>query len=77
MPQASDELRQWAEAKFGSIDESGPEEFLKSKGWSENNWRMTSPMDLRWVSEDEWKAIQFLIFEWDYAFRDRQTVEPY
>lgn len=72
MPQASDELRSRIQARFGSIDIHGPEQFLRNAGYTlTNDWLWKAkPGVVSWndMSDDEWECMLFLVDEWDYGF---------
>jgi hypothetical protein len=57
-------MRKW----FGSIDPSGPEAFLKSRGYTLTpEWRWVKPTLSHTMSGAEAACICFLIDEWDYG----------
>lgn len=67
MPQATDELREWATKRFGDIDAFGPQEFLREHGFTltkEYWWEVPA----RELTADEWRALEFLYDEWDYGW---------
>jgi len=72
MPQASDELRDLMKGYFGDpIDDSGPYEFLKEKGYTEKAGLIKPPEGFKEFDGDrtkEWHCVMFLIQEWDYAW---------
>lgn len=69
MPQASDEQRNLMEKWFGDpIDERGPNNFLRSHGYTQRGGVLISPTPSHTVSKDEWECIAFLCDEWDFGF---------
>lgn len=70
MPQADEELRTWARSKFGNIDNHGPEQLLKNAGYTLTAkwyWRLPEGKKYEDMTEDEKKAVVFLIDEWDFG----------
>lgn len=68
MPQASDEDRQHARRLWGSIDDGGPSQFLKERGWHlTQGWNWIAPKPDYTPTDDEFFAIGFLIDEWDWG----------
>lgn len=66
MPQATDELRRWAEEKFGTLDCCVVQEWLEARGFKLSQaWVWSRPA--RPISAEERDAIEFLIQEWDYG----------
>lgn len=68
MPTASDfdraRMRKW----FGSIDEYGPETFLKSRGYIlTKGWCWVKPVPSHHISDEEYHCLEFLMDEWDYG----------
>lgn len=68
MPQASDEDRENMRRRFGSIDLTGPQDFLLAHGYSIRHGWITLPSPLHRVTEAEGECIDFLCDEWDYCF---------
>lgn len=67
MPTSSDARRNLIIKWFGSIDPSGPEEFLKSRGYTlTGNSHWIKPTRFHSISEYEKVCLVFLIEEWDY-----------
>lgn len=67
MPTATDDLRQWAIERFGSIDLFAPIEWLKAQGFELlESFSWVPPNGGDSISDDEWKAIDFLMQEWDF-----------
>lgn len=68
MPQATDELRDFARSEFGSIDLSGPQRLLESRGFKlTDDWRWERPAPDYYITQLEFKCLDFLIQEWDYG----------
>lgn len=69
MPQASNELRKWADEFFGEEDTDGKAlEFLMKKGWKHfKGWLVHCHETLEAIPMDEWFAFCYLRDEWDYA----------
>ena len=68
MPQATDELRQKMERRFGDpIDSDGPTEFLMERGYKFNKGWISSPVAHE-PTDLEADCIDFLVDEWDYAY---------
>ena len=68
MPQASDELRQRMNERFGDpIDDGEPWKFLKARGYTAPRF-LIRPPEGHTVTEDEGECIDFLCDEWDWAF---------
>lgn len=71
MPQASDELREKMDQRFGDIDDSGPCEFLHSQGYKlGRDWCWTPPesvLSYKDMTDDEYDCLLFLVHEWDYG----------
>jgi hypothetical protein len=67
MPSASDELR----AEWGGQDGIGEDKamaFLKEKGWHlSETWYYNHPTGHE-PTEEEWRALDFLIQEWDFGY---------
>lgn len=77
MPQASSEDREWAEQKFGSIDNYTIEKWLVEQGFTLNrDWTWVPPRPYPQLTQDEKRAIVFLIDEWDYGGLNYERVEP-
>lgn len=74
MPQATDELRAKMVARFGTIGDDGPWEFLKSRGYTMDHFYISIPSPLRKITEDEGDCIDFLCDEWDWAFENVTAV---
>ncbi len=69
MPQASDELRSTMTQRFGDIGTAGPEEFLRSRGWTLTpswDW-VKANATFATIPPDELECIEFLCDEWDYG----------
>lgn len=69
MPQASDELRNEMDRRFGDpISDYGPMNYLKSKGWTLTKaWLWVKPgVHIYQAPRDEFECILFLIHEWDF-----------
>ncbi len=69
MPSASDELREFAMKTFGSLDSSGPEDFLRSRKFILHpfwNWTKSGTTYAN-MEQDEYLCILFLHDEWDYG----------
>lgn len=67
MPEASDEDRQWARDKFGDIDCGAVMKFLEDAGYRLSDgcvW--TLPTGKHMPTDEENRAICFLIDEWDF-----------
>lgn len=70
MPSSSDELRGKMFDRFGDrISETGPQQYLKDKGWVLNkDWTYSKAgQDLDKIPQDELDCIIFLIQEWDFG----------
>lgn len=70
MPQASDELRAEMERMFGDpVDDNGPQEFLRKRGWTLNrDWTWSKPGEtLQSMPQDEYLCVLFLVHEWDFG----------
>jgi hypothetical protein len=68
MPSASDEQRALMTKWFGSCDTQGPEDLLRSHGWSLlPNWYWVLPTSSHTINKVEWECFTFLIDEWDYG----------
>ena len=68
MPLVSDELQNWAQEKFGDIDNCGPHKFLKEQGYIlTNNYFWKLPKGKTDPSEEEANAIAFLMERWYYG----------
>lgn len=68
MPTASDELRRFALANFGSLDTALIIDCLERKGFTltkEFCWKRTKA-----PTGFEWKCINFLFEEWDFGGYD-------
>ncbi len=66
MPQSSDELR----AYWGGVEPRTAMEYLEDRGYRPGkNWSWIPPNGLTYdtMPERDYKAIQFLIEEWDYG----------
>lgn len=70
MPQATDELRERVNVRFGSIDSHPPWAFLASKGYTERMGFIHLPSPLHKITEEEGECIDFLCDEWDWAFEN-------
>jgi hypothetical protein len=68
MPQASDELRNLIEKWFGSMEQYGPEMFLRSHGYTSNKSVWSKPTPSHNPSCEEVSCILFLRDEWDHDF---------
>lgn len=68
MPQASNELRaRWG--GFQGVGEDKAEAFLTDHGFIlTDHWSWISPKPEVEVTEDEWSAMDFLVYEWDYGW---------
>jgi hypothetical protein len=67
MPSASEELR----AEWGGADGIGEDKaasFLREKGWHCSDTFLWSRPNDREISEEEWRALDFLIHEWDFGY---------
>tara|TARA_Y100000815_G_scaffold147136_1_gene133103 strand:+ start:270 stop:554 length:285 start_codon:yes stop_codon:yes gene_type:complete len=71
MPQAAADLSDRINARFGSIDDSGPMKFLTDAGYRLRRdffWEakpgVTSNSDM---TDDEWECLLFLVQEWDFG----------
>jgi len=74
MPQASQELQEIIQHRFHSLDECGPVDFLKSRGYIFNGRGVfTTPSLQHVIKDDEIPCIDFLVYEWDYAYLKRAT----
>lgn len=70
MPQADEGLRGRIRTRFGSIDTSGPEKYLKDAGYElarSWTWSKSGVTELRDMSRDEFECLLFLVHEWDYG----------
>lgn len=67
MPSASEELRaEWGED--GGVGESKAVAFLWASGWHcSDTFLWSKPRD-RKPTEKEWRALDFLIQEWDFGY---------
>jgi len=71
MPTANDELREKMQEYFGDpIDDAGPARFLRDCGWTEVKDVWTEGAEQ--TTQKEWDCMQFLIDEWDHAYRPRK-----
>ena len=83
MPQASDELREEMEKRFGSIDTEKPVKYLEDAGYKlRRDWHWEPKpgvFDLREMTHDEFECLLFLAHEWDFGglieLRDRDAQE--
>lgn len=71
MPQATQELQEKMQARFGSLDSEGPEQFLKDAGYILTRkwlWR-PKPGVTKYeeMTQDEFDCLAFLLQEWDYG----------
>ncbi len=73
MPQASQKLRYLMQEWFGDpIDDAGPLNLLRSRGYVEfHNDMLRPPTPSHTVHEIEAECIQFLIDEWDFGYETR------
>jgi hypothetical protein len=70
MPQASKELRDEMERRFGSIDAAGPVKFLQDSGYTLlAGWIWDKPgvTNLQQLTRDEFECLLFLCHEWDFG----------
>lgn len=70
MPQADDDLRARMRKRFGDIDLTGPQLFLKAAGYEltdEWDWRKPGVTDLKQMTRDEFECLLFLNHEWDFG----------
>lgn len=68
MPSASEEDRDLMRKWFGSIDDYGPRQLLKSHGFFlTEGWEWVLPTLTHRVSEIELACMWFLMDEWDYG----------
>ncbi len=68
MPSSSDRQRKLMRKWFGSIDLSGPLGLLLSHGFAERAGYISPPVPAHDVSEIESECIDFLFYEWDFAY---------
>jgi len=67
MPSSSDEERQWAESKFGTIDSEPITVWLEGRGFVLTpDWEFFLPG--RHPQGEEVRALWFLVEEWDFGF---------
>jgi hypothetical protein len=80
VPQASDELREEMNRRFGDpISEQGPIDFLRSAGYTLHfDWTWSKPgvNDLRDMTRDEFDCLLFLIHEWDFGSLRTKPSDP-
>ncbi len=70
MPQASAELQEMMEKRFGSLEPDGPENYLRQRGWRLNRdwtWSKKGMNQVGQVPRDEFNCMLFLVHEWDYS----------
>lgn len=72
MPQASDELRERMESRFGDgISASGPIKFLTDAGYKlTRDWQWSARpgvTSLKDMTRDEFECLLFLVHEWDFG----------
>ena len=72
MPQASDELRQRMNLRFGDpISDCGPIKYLEDAGYKlTRHWTWTPKpgiTNLAQTTEDEFECLLFLMSEWDFG----------
>jgi hypothetical protein len=72
MPQASEELRQQMQDRFGdSVDDAGPIRYLEASGYKLNrDWTWTPKpgvIDLKGMTREEFDCLLFLVHEWDFG----------
>jgi hypothetical protein len=73
MPTASDALRNKMQEYFDdAIDDSGPENYLREQGWTEDRWLWSAPE--RIITDKEWDCIQFLMDEWDHDYKSNPNI---
>lgn len=69
MPQASDELRDRMNTRFGDpIAEEPPWDYLASHGYTAKRGHIFLPTPLHRVTDLEGECIDFLCDEWDWVF---------
>lgn len=68
MPNSSDELRDRMSQRFGSIDLTGPENYLRMQGYTVTKGGIINGMKDHKPTILEWDCIVFLFEEWDYAY---------
>lgn len=67
MPSAAPQEQDWATEKFGGLDCVPVQEWLKAQGYKlTRTWQWIKPTPDHTPTEDELRAIYFLIDEWDY-----------
>jgi len=70
MPEASQELRELMQHRFGSLDSESPSQFLESRGYTlSRDWTWSKPgiSTLKDMQRDEFDCLLFLVHEWDYG----------
>lgn len=68
MPQASEDLRAKIRKRFGSLDDGAAWDFLKSKGYTMEDFYISAPTPLHRATADENECIDFLCEEWDWGY---------
>ena len=72
MPQASDELRELMNKRFGDpVSEQGPIKYLEDAGYKlTRNWHWEPKpgvVNLKQMTRDEFDCLLFLTSEWDFG----------
>lgn len=71
MPQASQELQELMQHRFGSLDDDAPVNYLREAGYEltrEWKWKPKPGVTcLRDMTREEFDCLLFLVHEWDYA----------
>ena len=70
MPQASDELRNIMQQRFGTIDEAPVTAHLESQGYTltrDWTWKKEGVNDLKDMTRFDFECLMFLVHEWDFG----------